>query len=79
MAVVKNLTGDTLALFRADAPPVDPGGEVTVRDALAVGRAWPRRTWEFLEPPADHTDVGPDDAYIFEPNPKPAPADSKEK
>lgn len=80
MAVVKNLTPDTLALFRPDAPPVDPGDEVTVRDAIVVGRAWPRQTWEFVTPPEGHTDVGPDDAYVFEPTPeKPAKSEAKPK
>lgn len=68
MAVVKNKTGDILALFRADAPPVDPGGEVTLRDELFAGRAWPTSTWEVVEPPGDgYKDASDEDSYLFLP------------
>lgn len=66
MAVVKNKTGDTLHLFSPSAPPIDPGGEVTVSDENFVGRAWPKSTWEVIEPPAGCVDVGPEDAYVYE-------------
>ena len=67
MAKVKNITGDTLSLFRADAPPVDPGGEVTVRDSAFVGRAWPTSTWELVEPPAleGYVDASTDEAHLY--------------
>lgn len=80
MAKVKNLTPDTLSLFRADAPPVDPGGEVTVRDANFVDRAWPKSTWDLLEKPvladefAEYVDQSTDEAWLFAvPEPAPEP------
>lgn len=74
MAVVKNKTPDTLTLFRADAPPVDPGGEVTVRDELFAGRAWPTSTWELVTPPGDgYVDASDDDAHLYLPATPPAP------
>lgn len=74
MATVKNKTGDTLALFRSDAPPVDPGGEVTLRDEVFAERAWPTSTWEVVTPPGDgYTDASTDDAHLFLPAPEPAP------
>jgi hypothetical protein len=80
MATVKNKTGDVLALFRSDAPPVDPGGEVTLRDELFAGRAWPTSTWELVTAPGDgYTDASDEDAHLFlpesEPEPEPAPED----
>lgn len=71
MAKVKNLTPDTLSLFRADAPPVDPGGEVTVRDKNFVDRAWPKSTWDVIEEPvleddlAGYVDLSTDEAWLF--------------
>ncbi len=75
VAVVKNLTGDVLSLFSPDAPPIDPGGEVTVRDENFAGLAWPKETWELVEPPGDgYDDASLDDAHLFTPaQPKPAP------
>ena len=69
MAVVKNKTGDVLTLFRADAPPVDPGGEVTVRDEVFVERAWPTSTWEVVTPPEGYADESTEDAYLYVPKP----------
>ena len=51
MAVIKNISGETLSLFRPDAPPIDPGGEVTIRDEMFVGRAWPSDVWEIVTGP----------------------------
>lgn len=71
MAKVKNLTPDTLSLFRTDAPPVDPGGEVKVRDANFVDRAWPKSTWDLIEPPVleddldGYVDLSTDEAWLF--------------
>lgn len=71
MAKVKNLTPDTLSLFRADAPPVDPRGEVTVRDTNFVDRAWPKSTWDLIEPPVlkddldGYVDLSTDEAWLF--------------
>ena len=74
MAVVKNKTNDVLALFRSDAPPIDPGGEVTVRDENFVDRAWPKETWELVEAPGDgYVDESTDDAHLFVPAPEEAP------
>jgi hypothetical protein len=67
MAKVKNISGDALSLFRADAPPVRPGDVVTVRDENFVDRAWPRATWELVEAPEldGYEDDDTDDAYVF--------------
>lgn len=67
MATVKNLSSDVLALFSADAPPVTPGDEVTIRDENFVDRAWPKSTWELVEPPRleGYMDDDTDDAYCF--------------
>lgn len=74
MAVVRNKTGDTLALFSPDAPPVDPGGEVTISDERFVDRAWPTSTWEVVEPPGDgYEDASSEDAHLFLPAPEPEP------
>lgn len=70
MAVLRNRTTNRLSLFRPDAPPIEAGGEVTVRDERVVGRTWPRVTWEFIEPPEGYDDVGPADAYLFTPTPE---------
>lgn len=75
MAKVKNITGDVLSLFRADAPPVQPGDEVTVRDENFVGRAWPTSTWVLVEPPVldGCVDQSTDDAILWaEPAEEPA-------
>ena len=72
MAVVKNKTGDTLALFSPDAPPIDPGGEVTVSDDRFAGRAWPKETWDLVTPPGDgYEDESIEDAYVFVSKPEP--------
>ncbi|WP_028657104.1 hypothetical protein [Nocardioides sp. J54] len=67
MARVRNVTGDTLSLFRTDAPPVAPGDEVTVRDENFVDRAWPKSTWELVEPPAleGYVDASTDEAHLW--------------
>lgn len=67
MAVVRNKTPDTLTLFRADAPPVDPGGEVTVSDKNFVDRAWPTSTWEVVTPPKldGYVDASDEDAHLW--------------
>lgn len=74
MAVIRNTTNDTLSLFRADAPPIDPGDEITVRDENFVDRAWPTSTWELVEPPEidGYTDQSTDEAILWaEPLPEP--------
>lgn len=71
MAVVRNITPDVLSLFRADAPPVQPGDDVTVKDENFVGRAWPKATWEVVTPPEGYVDDDTEDAYVFVPAPKP--------
>lgn len=66
MAVVRNKTGDTLTLFSPDAPPVDPGGEVTISDERFVERAWPTSTWEVVKrPDGDYVDASTDDAHLW--------------
>ena len=78
MAKVKNITGDVLSLFRADAPPVQPGDEVIVRDENFVGRAWPKSTWDLVDAPAldDHIDASSDEAWLYVEAPEtPEPAD----
>ena len=76
MAVIKNITTDVLHLFHADAPPIDAGDEVTVSDERFVDRAWPKSTWELVEPPilAGYIDRSLEDAYVYvegEPDPEP--------
>lgn len=66
MAVVRNKTDRRLALFRSDAPPVDAGGEATLRDEVFAERAWPTSTWELVEPPgSDYIDASTDEAYLW--------------
>ena len=74
MAVVKNRTADTLALFSPDAPPVDPGGEVTVSDERFAERAWPKETWDLVTPPEGYVDESTEDAHLFVPKPEKPPA-----
>lgn len=74
MAKVKNITNDVLSLFTPDAPPVEPGDEITVRDERFVGRAWPTSTWELVEAPEldGYTDQSTDEAILWaEPLPDP--------
>lgn len=73
MAVVRNITPDALSVFRSEAPPCQPGDEVTVKDENFVGRAWPKSTWEVVTPPeGDYVDNDTEDAYCFVlPEPKP--------
>lgn len=78
MAVVKNKTGDTLHLFSPDAPPIDPGGEVTLRDEVFAQRAWPKETWDLVEPPGDgYVDESIEDAWLFVPKPEPKASTKK--
>ena len=67
MAVVKNITPDARSLFSADAPPAEPGDSVTISDARFVDRAWPKSTWELVEPPKleGYTDQSVEDAYLW--------------
>lgn len=67
MAVVKNITNDTLSLFRADAPPVDPGDKVTLRDENFVDRAWPKSTWDLVTAPDldGYIDQSTGEAWLF--------------
>ena len=71
MAVVRNITPDARSLFSADAPPAEPGDDVTISDARFVDRAWPKSTWELVEPPAleGYTDQSVEDAYLWAPEP----------
>jgi len=73
MAVLRNLSGETLSLFRPDAPPIDADGEVTVRDENFVDRAWPKVTWELVSPPEvdGYVDASTDDAWQWLPAPEP--------
>ena len=75
MAVVRNITPDALSVFRSEAPPCQPGDEVTVKDENFVGRAWPKSTWEVVvEPEGGYVDNDTEDAYCFvlpEPEDKP--------
>jgi hypothetical protein len=71
VAVVRNKTEDTLTLFQPDAPPVDPGGEVTIADERFVERAWPTSTWDVVEKPKGYVDASTDDAHLWiEPTPE---------
>lgn len=80
MAAVKNKSGDTLALFRSDAPPVDPGSEVTIRDENFADRAWPTSTWELVTPPGDgYVDASTDDAHLYLPADEPQPKKNTKK
>lgn len=78
MAKVKNITKDVLSLFRADAPPIQPGDEVTVRDENFVDRAWPTSTWEVVEPPdpSAYHDLSSDEAALFSANLPDLPEDA---
>lgn len=67
MAVVKNITTDALTLFTPNAPPCQPGDSVTVSDARFVDRAWPKSTWDVVEPPTldGYTDQSTADAHLW--------------
>jgi hypothetical protein len=66
MAVVKNITPDVKALFHKDAPPVQPGDEITVSDERFAGRAWPKSTWDLVKKPGKpYVDASVEDAHIF--------------
>jgi hypothetical protein len=65
VAVVRNIIGDDLSLFRSDGQIVRAGKEVEVADGLFVGRAWPKSTWAVVKKPADCVDVSLDDAHVF--------------
>lgn len=65
MATIRNISPDALSLFASDAPTLDAGDTATVPDARFAGRAWPKSTWELVEPPVDYTDESTDDAYVF--------------
>ena len=80
MAVIKNVSGETLSLFRPDAPPVDADGEITVRDENFVDRAWPKDTWELVTPPEinGYSDASIEDAWLWRPSePTPMKAAAK--
>lgn len=66
MAAVRNITNDVLALFRPDAPPVQPGDEITVSDERFADRAWPKSTWALTKKPGKgYTDASTEDAHLF--------------
>lgn len=67
MAVVKNITPDARSLFSPDAAPLRAGDEATVADARFVDRAWPKSTWELVEPPTldGCVDASTDEAYLY--------------
>ena len=69
MAVVKNITPDALSVFRSEAPPCQPGDEVSIKDENFVNRAWPKATWDLVTGPegdfADYVDDDTDDAFCF--------------
>lgn len=67
MAAIRNITKDTLSLFRADAPPIEPGDEVTLRDENFVDRAWPKSTWDLVTAPEldGYVDHSNDEAWLF--------------
>jgi hypothetical protein len=68
MAVVRNVTKDVLALFRPDAPPVQPDDSVEIRDENFAGRAWPKSTWTLVKKPGKgYRDASTDDAHLFLP------------
>jgi hypothetical protein len=80
VAEVRNITSDELSLFRADAPPIQPGDTVTVKDENFVGRAWPKSTWALVKKPAKPfvEDTSVSDAYVYiEPEATEAPAEEK--
>jgi hypothetical protein len=88
VAVVRNTTPDTLSLFHADAPPIHGAGcercgggcnTVTVRDERFVERAWPKSTWEVVEPPEvdGYVDASTDEAWLWT-IPEAAPYDPAE-
>jgi len=71
VAIVKNITDDTLSLFTTDAPPCAAGDTVFVSDAKFVDRAWPKSTWEVVEPPTldGYSEQSLPDAYLWVPTP----------
>jgi hypothetical protein len=81
VAVVRNITGDDLSLFRSDGQIVRAGKEVEVPDEDFVGRAWPTSTWALVKKPTtkDHVDASSDDAHLFNPKPTEAPAEPTEE
>ncbi|WP_418063953.1 hypothetical protein [Pimelobacter simplex] len=79
MAVIRNTTADARSLFHMDAPPVNPGDEVTVRDENFVDRAWPKSTWDLVEPPEieGYVDQSTEEAWLYVAAPFEEPAPKK--
>jgi hypothetical protein len=81
VAKIRNITGDSRSLFRADAPPIHPAdcdceidncNDVTVADSTVIGRAWPKSTWDFVEAPENTVlDESVEDAWLYVPAPEP--------
>jgi len=67
VAVVRNITGEALSLFRSDGQIVRAGKEVEIPDADFAGRAWPTSTWALVKKPStkDYVDASADDAHVF--------------
>jgi hypothetical protein len=79
VAVVRNITGDDLSLFRSDGQVVRAGKEVEVSDGEFVGRAWPKSTWAVVKKPTGFTDASTDDAHLFVPKHTTEPAEATEE
>lgn len=65
MARIKNISGEALCLFRSDAPQINAGDTITVRDEVFVGLAWPTDIWEVVEAPVDAVNVSSADAALY--------------
>jgi hypothetical protein len=66
VAVLRNISGESLALGRPDALPIKAGDEITVENERFAGTAWPKSTWELVTKPGKgYVDRSPEDAYVF--------------
>jgi hypothetical protein len=80
VATVKNITPNVLAIGHKQAPPVQPGDEVDVRDENFVDRAWPKSTWALVKKPGKpYVDASLDDAHLFVTPEQPAAAETPEE
>jgi hypothetical protein len=80
VAVVRNITGEPLSLFTADAPPAQPGDDVTVSDERFANRAWPTSTWKVVTAPGKgYVGASPDDAVVYITEPDETVAELKDR
>ena len=82
MAVLENITPDTLAVAAPGSPgkAVPPGGHLEVADADFADRAWPTSTWRLVKKPGkDYLDASLDDAVLYVTEPEETVAELRQQ